>query len=338
LLHRPFIRVRSTTPPQTGSPVTIESVLQHGSEKPFDLCMAAASHITSIVSLFAEHHCLLRCPAFFTYYIFSAGVMYVTALMIQPDHPQAGIGLQKCMDVLKRMDRTWSSAGRQWELLQGSQLDLREAELARLQHGAQRNKRAAGDDFERRQFHSSTSHANRQNSNTQPSRLITNFVVPSSEFDAQPPSNVNGTDHMSATSPIFQPSQPPRPYNLGLDYVGQSPSTPFNPTLYPNQRSLFPQFERWFTPESQPREYQSVPQASQYVNGSQMDASNMATQMARLPVSSARMPSYWSEFDEPSLLGSSLYSLPIMPGSAQPSNMQSGAQPLYSDAEFSSFS
>lgn len=28
----------------------------------------------------------------------------MTALTIQPDHPQAGLGLQKCMDILKRMD------------------------------------------------------------------------------------------------------------------------------------------------------------------------------------------------------------------------------------------
>jgi len=222
--------------------------------------------------------------------------------------------------------------------LQGSQLDLREAELTRLQQGSQRNKRAAGEDFEARQFQS-TSHGNRQGTIAQPSRLITSFVVPSSEADGQPLSaTVNGAEPLSASSTAYQASsQPPRPYHLGLDYAGQSPSTPFNPTLYPNQRSLFPQFERWFTPDSQPRDYQSVAQDGQYVNGSQMDAA-MSAQMPRLPVSSARMPPYWSEFDESSLMGSSLYSLPIMPGSTQPVNMQSSGQPLYSGADFNGFS
>jgi hypothetical protein len=281
--------------------------------------------------------------------------MYVTALMIQPDHPQAGLGLQKCMDILKRMDvspvnvpqlnyfsykfqRTWSSAGRQWELLQGSQLDLREAELARLQQGPHRNKRAADEEFENRLFQQPSGHGNRQHTSTQPARLITNFIVPSSEMDTRPPAGlINGAEPVSGTSAAFQaPPQPPRPYHLGLDYAGQSPSTPFNPTLYPNRGSLFPQFERWFTPDPQTRDYQSAPQHNQYMNSSQMDIS-MSAQVPRLPVSSARMPSYWSEFDEPSLMGSSLYSLPIMPGSAQPIGVQSGSQPLYSETEYSGF-
>jgi hypothetical protein len=219
-------------------------------------------------------------------------------------------------------------------------LDLREAELARLQEGAHRNKRAADDDGGARHFQP-VNHGSRQNPNGQPSRLITSFVVPSSEMDARPLSaTVNGAESISATSGAFQAtSQPPRPYHLGLDYAGQSPSTPFNPTLYPNQRSLFPQFERWFAPDPQPRDYQSATQASnQYLNGSQQMDSAMASQMPRLPISSARIPSYWSEFDESSLMGSSLYSLPIMPGSSQHINIQPGTQPIYSDAEFSGFS
>lgn len=44
--------------------------------------------------------------------------------------PQASLGLSKCMDVLKRIEIVWPSAGRAWELLNGAKEDLPELEIA----------------------------------------------------------------------------------------------------------------------------------------------------------------------------------------------------------------
>jgi hypothetical protein len=151
------------------------------------------------------------------------------------------------------------------------------------------------------------------------------------------PVSVSGNGSASILGRVYQSQAqfPPRPFNLGLDYAGQSPSTPFNPSLYqsPSQRSLFPQFDRWFS--SQGSEFHQQP--SGYVNGTQMDSPAEATQMPRHPVSSARMHSYWNEYDEPSMMSSSLYNIPILPG-AQSVNLQPPAQPLYPEAEYPSFS
>lgn len=212
-------------------------------------------------------------------------------------------------------------------------MDLREADLARLSGGTNRNNKRALDESERLKSQPSSNSA-RHNPSIQPSRLVTNFVVPSNETSSRGHTG-NGAGPLPAMYQQLAQAAP-RPYNLGLDYAGQSPSTPFNPSLYHAQRSLFPQFERWFTADPQGGDYQS--QAGAYTNGTQMDASmDVSSQMPRLPVSSARLPSYWNEYDEPSMMSSSLYNLPILHGGNQPVNMQSTAQPLYPEADYSGF-
>ncbi|KAL5478360.1 hypothetical protein ACEPAI_2544 [Sanghuangporus weigelae] len=130
LLHRPFIpryvamhqkRLRP------GSPVDPKAY--SAAQKNFNLCVSAANHITSIVSIYQEHFCLKRCPVFLSYYIFTAGIMHMTTMATNPNDPQASIGLNKCMEVLKRIEIVWPSAARAWQLLHGAKVDLPDYDL-----------------------------------------------------------------------------------------------------------------------------------------------------------------------------------------------------------------
>ncbi|KAI5120399.1 hypothetical protein M0805_000178 [Coniferiporia weirii] len=126
LLHRPFIRhyiaMRRRRTSNPDSPIDPDAY--SAAQKSFDLCVSAANHITSIVSVYQEHFCLKRCSVFLSYYIFSAGIMHMTTMATNINDPQASLGLSKCMDVLKRIEIVWPSAGRAWELLHGAKDDL----------------------------------------------------------------------------------------------------------------------------------------------------------------------------------------------------------------------
>lgn len=65
--------------------------------------------------------------------------------MMYPDDTQARVGLNKCMDVLKRMRNLWPSAFRALELLQGSKVNIRGGpDLAALRsRSSDRPKRSA---------------------------------------------------------------------------------------------------------------------------------------------------------------------------------------------------
>ncbi|EJD05321.1 uncharacterized protein FOMMEDRAFT_131881 [Fomitiporia mediterranea MF3/22] len=145
LLHRPFIphyiamhRKRS----QLESPV--DQNAYSAAQKNFNLCVSAANHITSIVSVYQERFCLKRCSVFLSYYIFTAGIMHITAMATNLNDPQASLGLEKCMDVLKRIEIVWPSAGRAWELLNGAKDDLPDYELP-LANADRPRKRSADD-------------------------------------------------------------------------------------------------------------------------------------------------------------------------------------------------
>ncbi|CAL1709508.1 unnamed protein product [Somion occarium] len=121
LLHRPF-----TDPSQTKSltsPRHLEAVKMH-THKNYDLCVQAANHITSIVSVYVERHCVRRAPVFLCFYVFTAAIMHIATLKTYPNDPQAGIGLHKCMDVLHRMQNVWPSAWRAYQLLSGAKVPL----------------------------------------------------------------------------------------------------------------------------------------------------------------------------------------------------------------------
>ncbi|EMD37133.1 hypothetical protein CERSUDRAFT_137619 [Gelatoporia subvermispora B] len=123
LLHRPFIRHIQNTVNSPASTASKDSETRANPRKNYDMCVQAANHVTSIVSVYVENYCAMRSSVYLCYYVFTAGVMHVATLMAYPGDPQARIGLNKCMDVLKRMQTVWPSAWRALELLQGSKVN-----------------------------------------------------------------------------------------------------------------------------------------------------------------------------------------------------------------------
>ncbi|KIK52123.1 hypothetical protein GYMLUDRAFT_50070 [Collybiopsis luxurians FD-317 M1] len=120
LLHRPFIgRERS----KFGN-MSEELKMRFISEKSYEICASAANHITSIASLYLEKYTLQNCPAFLSYFVFSAGLMHVISISSFPDDPQASIGLNKCINILSAMQVTWPSATRSLELLKGCKVNF----------------------------------------------------------------------------------------------------------------------------------------------------------------------------------------------------------------------
>ncbi|KAI0050334.1 hypothetical protein FA95DRAFT_1555847 [Auriscalpium vulgare] len=126
LLHRPFMRYALESRLK-GLKDQDDAELQTISQQNYDLCVKAANHITSIVATYREQHCVKRVPVFLSYYVFTASIMHVTTLNTYPDDPQARMGLITCMEVLQEMSVIWPSAGRAWELLHGSKVNLASA-------------------------------------------------------------------------------------------------------------------------------------------------------------------------------------------------------------------
>ncbi|KAF8585649.1 hypothetical protein K439DRAFT_1409792 [Ramaria rubella] len=104
LLHRPFIRRKSQH--GMGGPSTLETDAEANAScrKAFDLCAMAAAKISNIVEKYQDNFCLQRCPAFLTYYVFSASIMHMTTLSVRRVDVQAALGLQRCMDALQTMN------------------------------------------------------------------------------------------------------------------------------------------------------------------------------------------------------------------------------------------
>lgn len=129
LLRRPFIRHLSDAGlAPAGSK---ESEIRANSRKNYDLCVQAANHITSIVSVYVERFNPKRAAAFMCYYVFTAAIMHVAALRTYPSDAQARVGLEKCMDVLERMQVVWPSAFRALELLHGTKPMSQEPDIPR---------------------------------------------------------------------------------------------------------------------------------------------------------------------------------------------------------------
>ncbi|KAG8687972.1 hypothetical protein FRC09_013179, partial [Ceratobasidium sp. 395] len=152
LLHRPSIRLnkpsalqRQTSP--DGS-TTSDNSISTSSARAITLCRSAANHITKIVSSYGEHFSLDRGPAFLSYYVFSASIMHVTLLMMNPEDVQAQLGLQQCMTALETMDVTWPSAGRAYELLHESKMNIQAHYLELLRRSPSRVKRKTTEEME----------------------------------------------------------------------------------------------------------------------------------------------------------------------------------------------
>ncbi|KAA1474412.1 hypothetical protein DENSPDRAFT_328671 [Dentipellis sp. KUC8613] len=144
LLHRPFMRYVLEMKTK-GSPAHEDPEVQAISQKNYDLCVQAANSITSIVATYREHYCIKRASVFLSFYIFTAGIMHVNTLNVFPTDPQARIGLTTCMEILRNMSIVWPSAGRAWELLNGSNVNIAGAkmEMANLVTGPAPRKRSA---------------------------------------------------------------------------------------------------------------------------------------------------------------------------------------------------
>ncbi|CCM05389.1 uncharacterized protein FIBRA_07605 [Fibroporia radiculosa] len=147
LLHRPFIRhLASDSSSRPLSSSSKDSDMRANSRQNYDICVQAANHITSIVSVYVENYTAKRASVYLCYYVFTAAVMHVSTLMAYPDDAQARVCLNKCMDVLKRMRILWGSAWRALELLQGSKVNTQHAQdtVAALRpRVSDRNKRSA---------------------------------------------------------------------------------------------------------------------------------------------------------------------------------------------------
>ena len=124
--------------------------------KSYELCNAAANHITTIgkrlellfclvswckgglVSLYQEKYMFTRCSAFLCYYLFTASIMHVTnrkrllswltavlvltliQVTVHPTDPQSRLGFTKCKQALYNIQIVWPSAGRALELFRGA--------------------------------------------------------------------------------------------------------------------------------------------------------------------------------------------------------------------------
>ncbi|KAF8297787.1 hypothetical protein DL93DRAFT_759921 [Clavulina sp. PMI_390] len=95
-------------------------------QKAYTVCEGAANRIISIAVAYAERFAVNRCPAFFTYYIFTASIMHVTRLLDDPQDVQASGYLAQAMKILDAMSIVWPSAFRAYELLDGAQHNIQE--------------------------------------------------------------------------------------------------------------------------------------------------------------------------------------------------------------------
>ncbi|TDL20640.1 hypothetical protein BD410DRAFT_362130 [Rickenella mellea] len=150
LLHRPFIRhyISARDRNITGFDSPTEADAYSVSQKNYDLCVSAANHITSIVSVYTANFCLKRCPVFLSYYVFTAGISHVISIASSPEDPQARVALAKCMDALKNIGVVWPSAKRAWELLDGAAADIHDPPLPPAPSPDRRRKRTAQDSFD----------------------------------------------------------------------------------------------------------------------------------------------------------------------------------------------
>ncbi|KAK7062806.1 hypothetical protein VNI00_000299 [Paramarasmius palmivorus] len=123
LLHRPFIRNMYQARIKSSPERNEDGDARAQAEKNYELSAGAANHITTIATLYTENYPLKFCPPFLCYYVFTASVMHVTSLTAFPADPQARVGLNKCMEILRVMQIVWPSAGRALELLRGSKVN-----------------------------------------------------------------------------------------------------------------------------------------------------------------------------------------------------------------------
>ncbi|KAF8308168.1 fungal-specific transcription factor domain-containing protein [Cantharellus anzutake] len=156
LLHRPFIRVKAqklnVIKSEAEDVAPSPSAVRYA-QKAYSLCEKAANMLVAIVSAYADNFSMEYCPAFITFFLFTASIMHVTILFDSPGDVQSTQALKKAMEILEQMSIVWPSAGRAWDVLNKSRANIHEAELTSCQDTPERHKRAAEDDLEVSQFH-----------------------------------------------------------------------------------------------------------------------------------------------------------------------------------------
>ncbi|CAE7227860.1 unnamed protein product [Rhizoctonia solani] len=247
LLHRPSIRFNKPPPHRFASPegsTTSDQSTSTSSTRAIGLCKLAANHITKIVSTYGEHFSLGRGPAFLSYYVFSASIMHVTLLMMNPEDVQAQMGLQECMTALEAMNTTWPSAGRAFELLNESRMNIQEHHhyLESLRHSPWRHKRKTPEEQdEEDERQRSGSRDGREGVQLAPMRDIRPIV----NLRTQPREGM--LSHTSPTHPpsSLSPAPPMIHHSRSIRHIqptsGQAQNyAPVTPSGYPTPQSAQP--------------------------------------------------------------------------------------------------
>ncbi|KAH9044579.1 fungal-specific transcription factor domain-containing protein [Lactarius pseudohatsudake] len=244
LLHRCFIPKWKPTHTRHGSSGTRES--DAVALKSFDICQAAASHMTSIFTAYQSQFGLSRAAILCTQLLFSAGIMHVVTLTMRPSNVQTSISLQQTISCLKEMGVIWPSALRAWELLNGAKLHV-DNSILRFNE-VQRYKRHADDAFGTR--------------DTNGAGLLTQSFGLS-------PSVGPGVDVAAAPQAASTAENRLLAHMLGLDIPGVEPST-----------SYLPGYEWW--PRDQNKS--QTPDSSQPVSPSPGTGSNHSSPASGMPI------------------------------------------------------
>ncbi|KAH7337849.1 fungal-specific transcription factor domain-containing protein [Rhizoctonia solani] len=245
LLHRPSIRFNKPPPTHRfASPegsTTSDQSTSTTSTRAIGLCKLAANHITKIVSTYGEHFSLGRGPAFLSYYVFSASIMHVTLLMMNPEDVQAQMGLQECMTALESMNTTWPSAGRAFELLNESKMNIQEHYLESLRHSPWRQKRKTPEEQEDGVEHERQRSASRDGIRDGVQLAPMREIRPIVSLRTQPRDGIIGhsssshpPNSHSPAPPIMHSAVTPNPYP-----AQQPPGQPVDP-IFTN-----PGYDRW---------------------------------------------------------------------------------------------
>ncbi|KAI0640400.1 fungal-specific transcription factor domain-containing protein [Trametes meyenii] len=318
LLHRPFIRhIQDSTKPMSPSASSVkEAEIRASSRKHYDMCVQAANHITSIVTVYGEHYSPSRASVFLCYYVFTAAIMHVATLRTYPDDPQARLGLERCMDILQRMRIIWSSAWRALELLHGAQAQLeRPAELPLLRGSVSepRQKRAAEEPIEEEMDVPERSRSALSQESTSMYRQTANYPVAGTPSQSQSPTQSQSQSQASHASS--------QSYTLQMD-LPQAGASSYIPA---------PSYDRWPTDSSTLSNFSGnlstsvLPQ--QYSTG--LVDERMGSSLSRNSErQSTRYPQYWHDY---SSLGQmeTTYGVPVIGemvpqhGNAQQGDQQS---------------
>ncbi|CAE6481243.1 unnamed protein product [Rhizoctonia solani] len=357
LLHRPSIRFNKPPTHRFASPegsTTSDQSTSTSSTRAIGQCRLAANHITKIVSTYGEHFSLARGPAFLSYYVFSASIMHVTLLMMNPEDVQAQMGLQECMTALESMNTTWPSAGRAYELLNESKMNIQEHYLESLRHSPWRHKRKTPEEQEDGTEHERRSSSREGRVQLAPLRDVRPIIgLRTQSRDGivpHPPSSHSPAPMMHHSRPIRHVQPNP----------GQAPNyAPVNPSAYPPPQPaqpvdpMFtdPGYGRWAgdMPPYNHADGQGyfgnagtnweghMPQAQPQGQGWTTSATRFSAD--RAPGSSAGNPGgYWQDYPSTTFgndMSSSLYGImPQVPGTVgMQSIFQDGANGVYQNPD-----